>query len=74
MAMLTTGRRLPRHRPGPATVAAGRHGKTLTPGPTTKLPMPGRAIEESTGTGTDTGQRATAAATAQAALTAARDS
>ena len=73
MAMLATGRRLPLHRPGSATVAAaGRHGKTLTPGPTTKLPMPGRAIEESTGTGT--GQRAAAAATAQAALTAARDS
>jgi hypothetical protein len=74
MAMLPTGRRLPWHRPGPATVAAGRHGKTPTPGPTTKLTMPGRAIGESTGIGTGTGQRATAAATAQAALTAARDS
>jgi hypothetical protein len=60
-------------------VAAGRHGKTPTPGPTTKLPTPGpatklptrgRASEESSGTGT--GQRTIAAAKVQATLTATR--
>lgn len=67
MAMLSTGRLLSRRRPGPATVAAARRGKTPTPGPTTKLAMPGQATEESAGTGH--GQRTIAAATAQAPLT-----